>query len=78
MNGITNILDASSGIFGTIVIDLIALIFVWVAFMAAKGISKAVSTAVKPFEDIGGQIKSIASKIPSYIPLPSALGGSVG
>ena len=38
--------------------------------MAAKNVSKAVSMAVKPFEDIGKQVGSLASSIPKYTPIP--------
>ena len=40
------------------------------AFMAAKNVSKAVAMAVKPFEDIGNQVGSLAKKIPQYTPIP--------
>jgi hypothetical protein len=56
--------------FGTIIIDIIALVFIWMAFMAAKNVSKAVQVAVKPFEDIGNQVGSLAKKIPQYTPIP--------
>lgn len=52
--------------------DIIALVFIWVAFMAAKNVSKAVSAAVKPFEEIGKKIASL----PKYAPLPIP-GGSL-
>ena len=40
------------------------------AFMAAKNVSKAVAMAVKPFEDIGNQVGSLAKSIPKYTPIP--------
>jgi hypothetical protein len=33
---VVSALDRTAGIIGTIIIDIIALIFIWVAFMAAK------------------------------------------
>ena len=33
-------ISALGGILGTIIVDIIALIFIWVAFMAAKNVSK--------------------------------------
>lgn len=59
--------------FGTIIIDLIALVFIWVAFMAAKNVSKAVSAAVSPFEAIGSKIGKLATNMPQYMPLPNIM-----
>ena len=59
-------LNMAWGIIGTIIIDIIALVFIWVAFMAAKGVSKVAATAFAPFEDMGKKIASI----PKYIPIP--------
>jgi hypothetical protein len=69
-------LTAIGGIFGTIVIDIIALIFIWAAFMAAKWTSKAVAGAIKPFEDMGNKIWELWASLPKYTPLPIP-GGSV-
>ena len=33
---LSSALDKSAGIVGTIIVDIIALIFIWIAFMAAK------------------------------------------
>lgn len=46
------------------------------AFMAAKGVSKAVKFAVDPFEKIGQQVGSMAKSLPKYTPLPIP-GGSI-
>lgn len=56
--------------FGTLIIDIIALVFIWMAFMAAKNVSKAVAMAVEPFEKIGQQVGSLAKSIPKYTPIP--------
>ena len=62
------------GIFGTIIIDIIALVFIWVAFMAAKNVSKAVKAAVSPFEELGGKIGKLGMSLPKYAPiLPGGL-----
>ena len=63
-------LDSLGGMFGTIIIDIIALVFIWMAFMAAKNVSKAVKMAVEPFEKIGQQVGSLAKSIPKYTPIP--------
>ncbi len=69
-NTTTGVLNSAGGIFGTLIIDIIALVFIWLAFMAAKNVSKAVSMAVEPFEKIGKQVGSLASSIPKYTPIP--------
>lgn len=51
-NSVTGVLNSAGGIFGTLIIDIIALVFIWMAFMAAKNVSKAVAMAVEPFEKI--------------------------
>ncbi len=65
------------GILGTIIVDIIALIFIWVAFMAAKGVSKVAATAFAPFEQIGERMGSLAASIPKYTPIPGTGGMSV-
>lgn len=67
-------LNAAGGIIGTIIIDIIALVFIWVAFMAAKNVSKAVKAAVSPFEELGGKIGKLGMSLPKYAPiLPGGL-----
>lgn len=51
-NNIVNMLDTGGGIFGTMIVNLIGLVFIWVAFMAAKNISKVASAVAKPFEEV--------------------------
>jgi hypothetical protein len=69
-NTATWVLNAAGWVFGTIIIDIIALIFIWMAFMAAKWVSKAVEWAISPFEDIGKKIGGLAKDIPKYTPIP--------
>jgi hypothetical protein len=69
-NAATGVLNSAGGIFGTLIIDIIALVFIWMAFMAAKNVSKAVSAAVQPFEDIGKKVGNLAQSIPKYTPIP--------
>ena len=69
-NNTTGVLNSAGGIFGTLIIDIIALVFIWMAFMAAKNVSKAVKMAVEPFEKIGQQVGSLAKSIPKYTPIP--------
>ena len=70
INTSTSVLNSAGGVFGTLIIDIIALVFIWMAFMAAKNVSKAVSMAVEPFEKIGQQVGSLAKSIPKYTPIP--------
>lgn len=56
--------------FGTIIVDIIALLFIWMAFMAAKWVSKIVNAAAKPFEDMGNSIWKLGASLPKYMPLP--------
>jgi len=71
-------IDAVGGMFGTLIIDIIALVFIWMAFMAAKNVSKWVKAAVQPFEDMGSKIGGIAKSMPKYAPiLPPSLWGSM-
>jgi hypothetical protein len=65
-----SVLDSAGGIFGTLIIDIIALVFIWMAFMAAKNVSKAVAMAVEPFEAIGKKVGTLAQSIPKYTPIP--------
>lgn len=38
------------------IIDMIALAFIWMAFMAAKSVTKVARIAVEPFEQAGKKI----------------------
>jgi hypothetical protein len=76
-NNATGVLDAAGGMFGTIIIDMIALMFIWMAFMAAKNVSKAVEWAIKPFEDMWSKVATLAKSLPKYTPIPFSGGMSV-
>jgi hypothetical protein len=69
-NTTSGILSAGGGIFGTLILDIIAIIFIWAAFMAGKNVSKAVKAAVQPFEDMGKSIGDLGKKLPQYAPIP--------
>jgi hypothetical protein len=72
----TSIISSAGWIFWTIIVDLIALIFIWASFMAAKNVSKAVKAAIDPFEKMGQKIGELGMSLPKYTPLPLP-GGSV-
>lgn len=67
---IMSALNMAGGIIGTIIVDIIALVFIWVAFMAAKGVSKVAAAAFAPFEEIGNKMGTLAASIPKYTPIP--------
>lgn len=56
--------------FGVLIIDMIALIFIWTAFMAAKNVSKVAQAVIKPFEDMGRKVWGFAKDLPKYTPIP--------
>jgi len=76
VNNNSSLLNAAWWIFGTIILNIIALLFIWLAFMAGKWVSKAVSVAVQPFEDLGKKVGNMAASAPKYMPLPIP-GGSI-
>lgn len=47
-----------------------ALMFIWVAFMAGMKISKVASKAVDPFKKMGAKIGEFGAKLPTYAPIP--------
>lgn len=68
--GIKSALWATGNIFGTVVIDILALVFIWVAFMAGKWVSKAAGKAIEPFEAMGNKIWQLGMSLPKYTPIP--------
>lgn len=72
-----SVFSTTGGIFGTIFIDIIALVFLWVSFMAAKGVSKAAGAAMEPFENMGKQIGKLGAGAYKYVPIPGTGGMSV-
>lgn len=75
-NNSTGVIGNASGTIGTLIVDIIAIVFIWVAFMAAKWVSKAVAAVVDPFEKMGKNIADLGMKLPKYTPLPIP-GGSI-
>ncbi|MBP9811813.1 hypothetical protein KBC86_00410 [Candidatus Gracilibacteria bacterium] len=70
-------LSAAGNVFGTLIIDMISLIFIWAAFMAAKNVSKVAKAAFAPFEAIGTKVGKMAMDIPKYTPIPGTDGMSI-
>jgi hypothetical protein len=77
MSEVNSVFGKVWGFFGTIIVNIIAIIFIWVAFMAGKWVSKAVSAAIEPFEQMGKSIGDLGKKLPQYMPLPIPGWGSV-
>jgi hypothetical protein len=50
--------------------NILALVILWMAVMAALGASKITEAAVKPIADFGSEIGKLAMKAPQYIPIP--------
>lgn len=74
--GIKSALWATGNLFGTVVIDILALVFIWVAFMAGKWVSKAAWKAIEPFENMGRKIGELGMSLPKYAPIPGTGGMS--
>jgi hypothetical protein len=55
-NQATSIISSTGGMFGKIIVDIVALLFIWMAFMAAKKVSSVVGAAAKPFEEMWEKI----------------------
>lgn len=77
MPWINSALSATWNIFWTIILDIIALVFVWIAFMAGKSVSKAASKAIEPFENMGKKIGELGMSLPKYAPIPGTGGLSM-
>lgn len=77
VNGYKSALSATGSVFWTLIIDMISLIFIWSAFMAAKNVSNVAKAAFAPFEAIGTKVGKMAMDIPKYTPIPGTDGMSV-
>ncbi len=58
------------GTFGVIVLDFIAIAFIWIAFMAAKGVSKTAGAIMNPIENAGKQLANTMKTAPLYAKIP--------
>lgn len=56
--------------FGTIIVQFIALIFIWVAFMAATKINTGIAAVVDPFVKFGQSVKNMSASAVQHVPLP--------
>lgn len=64
------LLSAVGGTFGVIVLDFIAIAFIWIAFMAAKGVSKTAGAIMNPIENAGKQLANTMKTAPLYAKIP--------
>ncbi len=74
---LSSALSLTGNFFWTIILDIIALIFIWIAFMAGKGVNKAAGKAIEPFENMGNQIGKLGMSLPKYAPIPGTGGLSM-
>lgn len=75
--GAKKALNTGTGIIGTIIVNTLALVILWMAVMAALGASKITEAAVKPIADMGGSIGELMKNAPQYIPIPGTSGQSM-
>lgn len=67
-------IEAGKGTFGTMIVDIIAIAFIWAAFMIVKSMSKVAAAALAPFETMGKNIGKLGMSIPKNMPvLPGGL-----
>lgn len=78
VNSTRNALDSAGGIFGTLILDIIAIVFIWMAFMAAKWMNKIIWAVLDPFENFGKEIWKLGTSLPKYAPLPIPGGNIAG
>lgn len=50
--------------------NILALVILWMAVMAALGANKITEAAVKPIADMGGSVGQLMKSAPQYIPIP--------
>ncbi len=63
-------LSTIGGAFGVIVLDFIAIAFIWIAFMAAKGVSKTAKTIMDPIENAGKTLTNTLKQALLYASIP--------
>jgi len=63
-------LDIGKGIIGTIIMNVLALVILWMAVMAALGADDVTKAAVEPIQKFGGSVGDLMMKAPQYIPIP--------
>lgn len=65
------------GIIGTIIMNILALVILWMAVMAALSADHITEHAIKPIADMGNSVGELAKHSPSYIPIPGLQGQSM-
>ncbi len=76
-DGVSGALDIGKGIIGTIIMNILALVILWMAVMAALSADEITGAAVKPISDMGNSVWELMQKAPSYIPIPWTKGQSL-
>ena len=75
--GVSGVLDTGKGIIGTIIMNVLALVILWMAVMAALSANDITEAAVKPIAEMGNQVGGLMKSAPQYIPIPGTGGHSM-
>ncbi|MDD2916880.1 MAG: hypothetical protein PHH70_03495 [Candidatus Gracilibacteria bacterium] len=76
-NGVSGVLDTGKGIIGTIIMNVLALVILWMAVMAALEANDITKAAVKPISEMGNSVGELMKHAPQYVPIPGTGGQSM-
>lgn len=76
-SGLNGALDLGKGVIGTIIMNVLALVILWMAVMAALNADEVTKSAVAPIKSFGDKVGELALKSPQYIPIPLPGGSKV-
>jgi malonyl CoA-acyl carrier protein transacylase len=71
------VFNKGRSIIGTIIVNTLALVILWMAVMAALSASKITGEAVKPIADMGHSVGELMKNAPQYVPIPGTNGQSM-
>jgi hypothetical protein len=74
---VSSALDIGKGIIGTIIMNVLALVILWMAVMAALGSDEITKAAVSPISEMWDSVWKLMKSAPSYVPIPGTGGQSV-
>lgn len=63
-------LGLTGNFIGTIIVNVLALVILWMAVMAALKADDITGAAVKPISDMGDELGKLMKSAPQYMPLP--------
>ncbi len=67
--GAKDVANLAMGFFGSLFLNILVLIVLWVAVMAALKSNDITSSAVQPIADFGDQIGKLMKDLPKYAPI---------